>query len=204
MGQKIFLWIGDATGHGAPAALITSAAKSASTIIERLNISPAKAMELLNRSIYDVSKGRIMMTFFLASFDTETGELVYCNASHEAPFLMKKGEAALKKKDLIPLNEVNNPRLGQARDSQYEQTSVQVEPGDAVFFYTDGIPDIQNPGKEAWGEREFLKALIAANKEYPPVDQSVAQFVRSFQGHRQGAPLIDDVTFFVVKNEGIS
>lgn len=203
IGNKIFLWIGDATGHGAPAALITSAAKSASTIIERLNISPAKALELLNRSIYDVSKGRIMMTFFLASFDLETGELVYCNASHEAPFLIKKGEGPLKKKDLIPLNEVNNPRLGQARDSVYEQTSIQVEEGDSVFFYTDGIPDIQNPGKEAWGEREFLKALIAANKDYPGVNDSVDRFVVTFQGHRQGAPLVDDVTFFVVKHEGL-
>lgn len=203
IGQKIFLWIGDATGHGAPAALITSAAKSASTIIERLSITPAKALELLNRSIYDVSRGRIMMTFFLASFDLDTGELVYCNASHEAPFLIKKGEGALKKKDLVPLNEVNNPRLGQARDSQYEQTSVQLEPGDAVFFYTDGIPDIQNPNKEAWGEREFIKTLVASNKDYPSVGDSVDRFSAVFQEHRKGAALIDDVTFFVVKNEGV-
>ncbi|KHD88219.1 MAG: sigma factor sigB regulation protein rsbU [Bdellovibrio sp. ArHS] len=204
IGNKIFLWIGDATGHGAPAALITSAAKSASTIIERLNIAPNKALELLNRSIYDVSKGRIMMTFFLASFDLETGELVYCNASHEAPFLIKKTDGPLKKKDLVPLNEVNNPRLGQARDSVYQQTSIQLEKGDAVFFYTDGIPDIQNPGKEAWGEREFIKALIAANKDFPGVGDSVDRFAISFQEHRQGAPLVDDVTFFVVKNEGLN
>lgn len=203
IGNKIFLWIGDATGHGAPAALITSAAKSASTIIERLDISPAKALELLNRSIYDVSKGRIMMTFFLGALDLTTGELVYCNASHEAPFLMKKGEGALKKKDLIPLNEVNNPRLGQSRDSVYEETTIKLDAGDAVFFYTDGIPDIQNPGKEAWGEREFIKALIAANKEYPSVAESVDTFAASFQGHRQGAPLVDDVTFFVVKYDGV-
>lgn len=203
MGNKIFLWIGDATGHGAPAALITSAAKSASTIIERLNVSPAKAMELLNRSIYDVSKGQIMMTFFLASFDFQTGELIYCNASHEAPFLIKKADGELKKKDLIPLNEVNNLRLGQDRDSVYQQTSIQLSQGDSVFFYTDGIPDIQNPGRKAWGEREFIKALIGANKDFPAVDDTVDKFVTSFQSHRQGAPLVDDVTFFVVKNEGI-
>lgn len=201
MGDKIFLWIGDATGHGAPAALITSAAKSASTIIERLNISPSKALELLNRSIYDVSKGRIMMTFFLASFDLTTGELVYCNASHEAPFLIKKSDSALKKKDLVPLNEVNNPRLGQDRDSVYEETTVQVEPGDSIFFYTDGIPDIQNLQAEAWGEREFVKALIAANKDFPRAADAVDRFVSSFQGHRQGATLIDDVTFFIVKRD---
>lgn len=203
VGEKIFLWIGDATGHGAPAALITSAAKSASTIIERLNISPAQAMELLNRSIYDVSKGRIMMTFFLASFDLKTGELVYCNASHEAPFLMKKTAEVLKRKDLVPLNEVNNPRLGQSRNSNYEQTSIQLGAGDSVFFYTDGIPDIQNPGKDAWGEREFLKALVAASKDNPSVGDYVDRFVASFQGYRQGAPLVDDVTFFVVKHEGL-
>lgn len=203
IGKKIFLWIGDATGHGAPAALITSAAKSASTIIERLNISPAKALELLNRSIYDVSKGRIMMTFFLAAYDTESGELTYCNASHEAPFLIRKSESELKKRDLVTLNEVNNPRLGQSRDSVYQQTSIQLQPGDAVFFYTDGIPDIQNPGKESWGERNFIKALIAANKDYPEAHDSVERFVQSFQDHRQGAPLVDDVTFFVVKNESL-
>lgn len=201
--NKIFLWIGDATGHGAPAALITSAAKSAATIIERFDTSPAKALELLNRSIYDVSKGRIMMTFFVASFDLETGDLVYCNASHEAPFLIKKSEGALKKKDLVPLNDVNNPRLGQVRDSQYQETSIKLNKGDSIFFYTDGIPDILNPGREAWGEREFIKGLIAANKEYPTVGEVLDRFVVSFQNHRQGAPLVDDVTFFVVKNEGL-
>jgi sigma-B regulation protein RsbU (phosphoserine phosphatase) len=75
--------------------------------------------------------------------------------------------------------------------------------GDSVFFYTDGIPDIQNPGKEAWGEREFIKGLIAVNKDFPSVSDSVERFVKLFQDHRQGAPLVDDVTFFVVKNEGI-
>jgi sigma-B regulation protein RsbU (phosphoserine phosphatase) len=204
VGKKVFLWIGDATGHGAPAALITSAAKSASTIIERLNISPGKAMELLNRAIYDVSKGRIMMTFFLASYDPETSELTYTNASHESPYLLVRGQGPLKKNNLVPLNEVNNPRLGQDRDTLYTQTAVQLAPGDMVFFYTDGIPDIQNMASEAWGERKFIKALVAANEDFPEVADSVSRFAKAFQEHRQGAVLIDDVTFFMVKNEGVS
>lgn len=200
-GKKILLWIGDATGHGAPAALITSAAKSASTIIERLNITPAQALELLNRSIYDVSKGRIMMTFFLAAFDPDTAELTYANASHEAPFLIKKGGDPLKKKDLIPLNEVNNPRLGQSRDTKYKQTSITLDPEDMVFFYTDGIPDIRNGAHVSWGERDFIKALVNANKDYPTVQDSVSRLAQMMQDHRQGEALIDDVTFFVVKND---
>jgi sigma-B regulation protein RsbU (phosphoserine phosphatase) len=202
MGERIFLWIGDATGHGASAALITSAAKSASTIIENLDVGPAKAMELLNTSIYDVSKGKIMMTFFLAALDLKTGVLTYCNASHEAPFLMRNGTELMKKKDLLPLNEVNSPRLGQSRDTKYEETVVKLNAGDGIFFYTDGIPDIQNPKKDSWGERDFLKNLVSANKDRPTASESVARFVSSFQEHRQGASLIDDVTFFMVKYDG--
>ncbi|MFN8943731.1 MAG: HAMP domain-containing protein, partial [Pseudobdellovibrionaceae bacterium] len=77
VGEKIYMWIGDATGHGAPAALITSAAKSAATLIENLSIAPAEAIDLMNKAIFDVSKGRIMMTFVLASLDVKSGELIY-------------------------------------------------------------------------------------------------------------------------------
>ncbi len=195
--NKIFLWIGDATGHGAPAALITSAAKSASTIIERLNVEPAHAMELLNRAIYDVSKGKIMMTFFLASFDLTTKELIYSNASHEAPYLIKTSDQPLKKKNLEPLNEVNNPRLGQARDTKYEQVKVQLDLGDRILFYTDGIPDIENPEKTPWGEREFIKSIIETNKNFPPIEMAVGNLVEMFSSYRKGAPLKDDITFFM-------
>lgn len=199
VGNKLFLWIGDATGHGAPAALITSAAKSAATIIERLNVDPEHALNLMNRAIYDVSKGRIMMTFFLAMIDLETREMIYSNASHEAPYLLRLKPGQLKKKDLIPLNDVNSPRLGQDRETSYEQTKVQLEPGDRILFYTDGIPDIQNPEGEAWGERNFLKAVLQATEEFPEANVIVQRLVTLFKEHRQQSGLIDDITFFVVE-----
>lgn len=202
IGNKVFLWIGDATGHGAPAALITSAAKSASTIIESLNVGPAEALGFLNKAICEVARGRIMMTFFLAAYDPETKQLAYANASHEAPFLIRPGEdGGLKKRDLIPLNDVNSPRLGQSKDTVYHEAVVELLPGDLVFFYTDGVTDIRSPGDQPWGEREFIKALIAANKDFPDAGRSVDRFVRSFQSFRQNSQLADDVTFFVVKND---
>lgn len=197
--QKVFLWIGDATGHGAPAALITSAAKSAATIIERLDVDVGHALQLMNRAIYDVSKGKIMMTFFLACYDTETKKLTYANASHEGPYLLKKTHGQIKKRDLIPLNDVNAPRLGQDRDTAYEQAEIDLDFGDRILFYTDGIPDIENQAKEPWGEREFIKGILATNQEFPPVQQSVHHLVDLFSAHRQNAPLKDDITFFMVQ-----
>lgn len=207
VGGKIYLWIGDATGHGAPAALITSAAKSAATLIEALLIPPGKAIELMNQAIYDVSKGRIMMTFALASFDPKTGELVYVNASHEAPFLVRNKSDALKKKDLEFLNETNNPRLGQSRDSVYQESRIILEQNDFVFFYTDGIADIQNPELKTWGEREFLKNFILAYNGAREQNADISKdfkdiLVNAIQTYRQGTQLLDDITFFAVTYEG--
>ncbi|PWU14839.1 MAG: sigma factor sigB regulation protein rsbU [Bdellovibrio sp.] len=199
---KVFLWIGDATGHGAPAALITSAAKSASTVIENLKVDPATALDLLNRSIFDVSQGKIMMTFFLGCYDPVTHRLIYSNASHESPYLIRRSDQPPRKKDLIPLNDVNNPRLGQNRQSRYKQTTINLQPGDRILFYTDGIPDIKNPANEPWGERNFIKAVLEANKDFPPIDEAVTRLTGSFEKHRQKAMLHDDITFFMIEVHG--
>lgn len=201
VGRKVFLWIGDATGHGAPAALITSAARSAATIIENLNLDPSLAMNLLNQSVYDVSKGQIMMTFFLACYDPDTNTLTYANASHEAPLLMRKGDGVISKKTLIPLNEVVNPRLGEARDTKYKQFVMKLQEGDRLFFYTDGLADIQNQEKQNWGDRELIKAIVQSNQNFPPIHESVHNIVQSFSNYRQNSPLIDDVTFFMTEVE---
>lgn len=204
IGRKVFFWIGDATGHGAPSALITSAAKSAAVIIESLDVGPGKAMEYLNKCIYEVSRGKLMMTFFIGCYDKLTGIFTYANASHEAPFLLKKSERALKKKDLIPLNEVNSPRLGQSKDSVYLESQLSLGSDDLIFFYTDGIPDIRNVNGDAWGEREFVKSIIESHKGNSEAEEFVALFTSRFQDYRQGTTLVDDVTFFVVKNKNIS
>lgn len=201
IGDHVYLWIGDATGHGAGAALITSAAKSAAGLIETLGFSPAHALQALNKSIYDVSRGKVMMTFFLGKMNLKTHDMVYCNASHEAPFLFRKKDGPYKKKDIEFLNEVNNPRLGQSRDSQYKETSVKLEGGDLLFFYTDGVPDIRNPQNEAWGEREFIKGLLSSLNTTPSSSEALSHFCDSFQVYRQGTTLADDLTFFIVKNK---
>lgn len=196
---RLFLWMGDATGHGAPAALITSAARSASSILEGLDIGPGLALELMNRAIYDVSKGKIMMTFFVAAYDPRTGKLAYANASHEAPFLIRRGDEPPKKRDLIPLNDVNNPRLGQDRGSKYEEAEVDLAPGDRILVYTDGVTDLRNAADEALGERNFIKLILEANKNYAPVGDVMAFMRGRLREHRGSTPLVDDVTYFMMQ-----
>lgn len=196
VGNKIFLWIGDATGHGAPAALITSAARSAAAVIEGLpDMTPAKALTNLNRAIHLTSKGQIMMTFFVASLDIETNTFTYASASHDPPYLIRKPKSGtVSKKDLIPLNEVNGPRLGDQRDYEYKEVSVEFSPGDLLFFYTDGILDIENPDGKKWGERSFLKSLVESANNRGDIESKLKSLRLQAESYRKGARLIDDVT----------
>lgn len=202
IGNKIFLYIGDATGHGAPAALITSAATSAAAVIEGLpDVTPGKAMTILNRAIHQTSKGSIMMTFFVAAIDLDQGTFTYACASHDPPYLMRKTGEKLGKKDLVPLNEVNGPRLGDRKDHIYEEKTVEFYPGDLVFFYTDGILDIQDLEGKKWGERNFLKCLVDSSNSGENADAKIDELRTKLNSFRQGSNLIDDVTMVMCEYE---
>ncbi len=198
--NKVLFWLGDATGHGAPAALITSAAKSASAILELMEISPKEILRILNRCIYEVSRGKIMMTFIVAEYDLNTHKLVYSNASHEPPFQVhRQGDQQLKKKDLLLWNEVSGPRLGQALGSEYTEHEIDIEPNDLVLFYTDGIADIINDKKESFGERNLVKTFLKAANEGPIGADVLKIFNTELQTFRKDVGLLDDLTFFFIR-----
>lgn len=203
VGDKIYLWIGDATGHGAPAALITSAARSASAIIEGLEgMTPGKALEIMNRAIHETSKGKINMTFFLAAVDEKNKTLTYANASHDPPYLIRKPkEGKLTRRHLVPLMEVNGLRLGEKMGSTYQETTVDLEMGDSLVFYTDGVLDLQNDEGVKWGERTFLKALVDATGGEGELPDKMSFLKRAISQYRGNAVLLDDITLFIAQLE---
>lgn len=200
--NKIFLWIGDATGHGAPAALITSAARSAAAVIESLpDVTPSKALTILNRAIHQTSKGQIMMTFFIACIDLDHNTFTYASASHDPPYLMRRKGEKISKKDLVPLNEVNGPRLGDQKDHVYADVTIEFEPGDLLFLYTDGILDVQDPSGKKWSERAFLKCLVDSANLTNGVDGKLENLRQQVDSFRAGSSLIDDVTMVMCEYE---
>ena len=200
MDGKVWMWLGDATGHGAPAALITSAAKSAVSILEGMEgLSPGKALEFLNKAIQQTSKGKMLMTFFCGCYDPKAGTLTYANASHDPPYLMKHTGQKLKKKDIVTLNEVVSPRLGQDMASVFDEAKIDMGPQDVLLIYTDGLNDVKSPENEIFGERNVIKIALNAVNE----GKSAADVVRDLQGavdeYRKGTPLDDDVTYMVCR-----
>lgn len=205
VGEKLYLWIGDATGHGAPAAMVTSAAKSAATIIEGMpTITPGQAMQILNRAIAETTKGRILMTFFIASIDLKTGEMSYANASHEPPYVIRTGESKkITKKNLEPLIEASGARLGDNRDSKYVEAKIQLNPGDAILFYTDGIVDLKNADGKSWGERGFVKSICDSASVSTVINDRVVSLKSKISDYRQASELPDDITLVMCQFDGV-
>ncbi len=193
--DKIWLWIADATGHGAPAALLTSAAKSAVSIIENLNLSIEDSFQHLNYAICNVSKENMMMTSFVAMIDKKTLEMKYINASHEPSILIKKN-TEVSKHDFIYLNEATNPRLGQSKESHFQSCNIQLNPGDRVVFYTDGVTDIRSPQDKVYGERSFVKGLVSSYNISKSLNEFFNDYDQSLNDFRKNTELIDDVTYF--------
>lgn len=204
VGTKVYVWIGDATGHGAPAALITSAARSAAAVIDILpEMTPGKALSIMNHAIHQTSKGQIMMTFFMASIDLYESTFTYACASHDPPYMLRRSGEKITKKDLIPLNDVNGPRLGDQVGFEYQDITVPFGPGDQVFLYTDGILDVEDPKGKKWGERTFLKTVIDAANSTNSVEGKIESVKDKINSFREGASLIDDVTMVMIEFEKV-
>ena len=202
---KIYLWIGDATGHGAPAALITGAAKSASAIIETSpSITAGQALQVLNHALHSTAHGSILMTFFLGIIDLKTGTMNYANASHEFPYLIPNRKG-LKKKDLNPLCDCKQGRrLGEEPETEYNEGNYQLQDGDTILFYTDGIIDLRNTDDVEMGERGFIKAILTANEKSSHINGKVDAFKKILKDYRGSAVLVDDVTMFWIQYKNAS
>lgn len=193
--NQFYMWLGDVTGHGTPAALLTSAVKSAIVIMEEQNHSPDNVLKNLNKVVYEVSKKKLMMTFFIACYDYNTSEFLYASAGQEPPLWIHHSDN-ITKSSIEPLTEANGPRLGQSLESTYSSHKVQIKPGDLLFCYTDGLVDIRSVDDKAFGERKITKALIDslnANQSTSMLVDSLNQVTKEFS---DGTPLVDDVTYF--------
>ncbi len=201
-GQKVTLIVCDATGHGVPAALITAAAHSCISTLkidsEKNYISPSMVLERLNRVICSMHS-EILMTAFVLEIDEEKNKIAYSNASHMNPYLLHRSGDEYTKDGVDPLIGNNGARLGEKESSVYVETKVDINKGDRIVMFSDGLTEMEVEGK-AWGQRNFLKSILhGARKEATGMINSVLE---DFNEHRKAHALQDDITLVCVSFEG--
>jgi sigma-B regulation protein RsbU (phosphoserine phosphatase) len=207
--DSVIVMLGDATGHGVGPALITSAVYSCNATLSWLiknnlmgELSPAQIMSAFNTAVCQAGRGKIKMTFFIAKINTTTGEMLYCNASHEMPVTCpptpESGEK-FKLSDLEPLVGTPGPCLGQDEDASYEEYPFHISDGNKMIIYTDGITECMNEEDDEYGETRFFRSVFkSAHLGAADVKNSIIERMQNFHGSRM---MDDDITLVVVNKK---
>jgi len=191
--DKLGLVIGDVTGKSVSGALVMSASRSVFRMLSEEELSVGESMIRANQRIKKDIKSGMFVALLYAILNSHGRSLSLCSAGQTQPihFCAQKGEANLMETrgDTFP--------LGILDDVQYEESRFQLEPGDKIVFYTDGIVEAMNADREMFGFDRLLEVVgrsktMTADALLREIDDQVNEFVGSAVQH-------DDLTVIVIK-----
>jgi sigma-B regulation protein RsbU (phosphoserine phosphatase) len=147
----------------------------------------------LNRPMYRKTSKQMFTALCLAVIDIKTKKLTFTNAGLSEPLL--------KTKDAVYYLEGAGPKLplGSVRDTIYQEKQIQLNQGDVLILFTDGIPEAHNSSKAFYGYDRLKNLLEHTDTKTLTADQikeSIIQDVKRFAG---STPQYDDMTMVIVK-----
>jgi len=191
-GKNLFILMADISGKGIPAALLAASARI--TVREKIQLtdSPAEILDLVNRTLYaDLEKTEMFITMILARIDTETGLCAYSNAGHTRTMHC---HAESRATDL--LGPTSLP-IGVFADLSAGERLLQLESGDLLFLYSDGLTEAASRTGDLFGEDALAEAVaVAAEQPSARIIDDLLGIIDAFSGH---ALPDDDRTAIVIK-----
>ncbi len=180
--------IADVAGKGLGAALLTTMLQGALSGMT-LGMEPVKVFNHINRFLCDHAVVGRYATMFFGRVDAR-GEFEFIHGGHPSPLLIRNGQVS----DVY--TEGSFP-VGLVEQAEFGATRMQLEPGDTLLLYTDGIVEAENTQGELFGF-DRLREVAAANARASMGDlqQAVLSAVREFS---RGAPQSDDITLLIVR-----
>ena len=193
---KFGIAIGDVSGKGIGASLMM-ASLQASLRGQAIHCQDdlAELMNHVNTLLYDASTSNRYATFFFALYDTKTRRLIYVNAGHNPPFLIRKTNGDF---EVFRLEE-GGAVVGMLASMfvNYKQGEIQIQPGDLLVGFTDGISEAMNPQEEEWSEEAMLEELKKVTEK--PSEEILNYIVTQADEFANGAKQHDDMTMIIVK-----
>jgi phosphoserine phosphatase RsbU/P len=188
--NRLALAVGDASGKGLAAALMISNVQSSlRTAASFAESDVATVAGAVNRQVYASSLADRYATLFYGVFDEAARILRYVNAGHNPPMVIRRDQS-------IVWLETGGPPVGMFPNFTYVESAVQLNPGDLVVAYTDGVTEAVNPAGEEWGVEGLQKA--AAGSEAKCADDMVHEIFASMDDFSRGH-LTDDATVIVLR-----
>ncbi len=182
--------VADVSGHGIPAALISSMIKVAMQSVAVQADDPAQVLGGLNRILSNEAPGQFVSAAYVW-IDTENRNALYSAAGHPPLLCWRNTRGEMQR------IESNGLLFGVKADSEYPVCSVPLEPSDRFLLYTDGVTETENAAGEAFGDRQLER--VVRNNRVQPASELSREVLSELQRWRPAAVnQQDDITLIVV------
>jgi PAS domain S-box-containing protein len=185
---RLGLLVGDATGHGMPAALLMATTRGMLRAGAQTSDSPSEILERVNNNLYPDILPNMFVTCLATLLDSRSGRLQYANAGHDPPYLRHADGVSELRATGMP--------LGLMPNMSYEQKEVRLKPGESVLLYSDGLVEAHDPRREMFGFPRMQGFVGAHPGGATLIDILLAELER-FTG--EGWEQEDDITLLTLQ-----
>lgn len=189
--QTLVFLIADVSGKGIPAAMFMMTAKTLLKSYAESGMDAAQVLTQANNKLCEGNDAGMFVTVWMGYLNTRTGEVTYANAGHNPPLIRHADgsvEFVRSRPGLV---------LAGMEGIRYRANSIQLEPGDMLYLYTDGVTEATNADNNLYGENRLLAILEHhTNGDVHAVCENVKADVDAFVGE---APQFDDITMLSLR-----
>jgi phosphoserine phosphatase RsbU/P len=191
--KHFLITIGDVSGSGVPAALFMGVAHTfIKSYSKRKNAK--EIVRNVNAEMCRNNSNQYFLTLFLGILNIEEGTFNYCNAGHSPAYhIRKNGKMEI-------LTKTHGLPLGLFQERIYEESTIQLNPGDKLVLFTDGVTDQTNEAGEHFGEEHF-RNIVKLNKNEKPeaLAGNLMNHIEQFSGKITHQ---DDLSLLVFQYDG--
>ena len=206
--EKLFFCIGDVSGKGVPAAMLMAVTHTWFRAASTHQRNPAHIMQTINEASCEGNESNMFVTLFIGILDLPTGRLCYCNAGHDAPFIineelrMKNDEGLARRPEgesqfATALPVTPNLPIGLFSDFTYEMQETILENGSTIFLYTDGLTEAKNKQHKQFGTDRTMRLFNDSVNLLPKA--LLEKTIHEVQRFADGTEQSDDLTLLAIR-----
>ena len=193
--------IADVSGKSIPGAMFMMTGKAIIKSLAESGMPPADTFCIANQKLCDGNDAELFITAWMGFLDLKTGVVHVANAGHNPPVLIRDGKAeyVMLKPGLM---------LAGMEGTIYQDHTLQLQKGDILYLYTDGVTEAMDADENQYGEDRLLKLLsFGGNYPEPAGDNGIAVAVcelvsADIENFVKGAEQSDDITMLCVRYLG--
>ena len=190
------LIVADVADKGMPAALYMTVTRTLIRAVAHNNTSPAIVLQRVNNLLAKDAQNGMFITVFYAVLNLKNGKLTFANAGHNRPLLVSRASGTV---EMLPKGGM---ALAVLEDIPIEDHILELQPGDRLLCYTDGVTEAFSPGEEVFGEKRLFDLLTGLKDQ--PIHDTLDTVVNAIAAFRKDNIISDDMTLLGIRRKDTS